>query len=323
MAKGIREHGNAAIPAANAMPDLKVQLEKTVFYPGQRVSGVVTATVAQPAHVRGIRVRLVGVERVQVHYGRQTKWIKTPSVDQEVVLVGRDRLPDAGAVIVDTWDTILQRGTHAKLLPGEYVYPFSIPIPGHTPPTYTGKITAVDYRLEITVDRTLRRSRKQVIPLTVVPAVRELSAATVSLSTFSGKPSADGTKMENRLDVRLDRGEYAPGGVISGEYTAQIVSGGTLESLVITLRAKEETYARGGSGNEQWDVARLRISFENSRSGLQKGKFSLDIPDNLPPSISGRTFALTYGLDFRIAASEVPGLSLQADIDITSPPQQV
>lgn len=309
-------------PTDDAMPDVRVQLHRPGFYPGQRVAGIVTLNLSHPTQLRGLRIRLTGTEQVQVQFGRQARWVAASTVDQEVVLVGRERLPDVGAVVVDTWDTVLERTCRTVLRPGEYIYPFSIPLPSHAPPSYQGRIARVSYKLELVLDRPLKQSRVISVPFQVLSPGREGTIYPLSLS-ISGRDSAVN---ENRarspkvlFSVELPQQEFSAGGSVTGEYFVENPEAELVEGVVVTLRAREETFAQGGSGSEQWDVVRVRIPFKDITAPVQKGEINLQVPVNVVPSISGRTFTLSYNLEVRLAAPQSSDLTLRAQVGITPP----
>jgi hypothetical protein len=305
------------------MPDIHIQLDKTDFYPGQRVAGVVVLHLLRPLRLRGMRIRLVGMEQVRVQYGRQVKWTAAANIDQEVVLAGRERLPDMGAAIVDAWDTILQRSKHTRLLPGEYIYPFSIPIPSHAPASHKGKIARVDYRLQLTLDEPMKSSRVETMPLTVLPPGRDSTGYALALSVDGSELSSKGIHTKGssvRFSIQLDRQDFWSGRCVTGTYTVENPDGEPLDGLVVSLKCREETYAEGGSGSEQWDVSRQRFNFEDKTAATQKGEISLQIPESATPSIAGRTFALTYSLDFRLIVPKSSDLLLEAQIGILPQP---
>ena len=133
---------------------LRIDIERTVYFPGETVSGCLHVNVVRPREVAALRLRLVYKEWVDLRRantqgsGEVVAKQRVPLFKQLLTLEGCTKalstaLKDgsrimSSSVAVRTQSTGLQHGPpFIKVAPGKYQYPFEFHLPEWLPPTFS------------------------------------------------------------------------------------------------------------------------------------------------------------------------------------------
>ncbi|XP_059473861.1 arrestin domain-containing protein 17-like isoform X2 [Neocloeon triangulifer] len=138
------------------MEELKIVLEKAVFFARQNVSGTISLRNNQPLKFRGVTLNLTGKAKASWSEsdgdGSSTYSKKEPYFRQQSLLVGSGR----EEMVVDG---------------GQHRYPFNFNLPRDIPSSFEGEHGYVRYCLSAVVDRPWRSDLETTVPLNVVALV--------------------------------------------------------------------------------------------------------------------------------------------------------
>ncbi|MDO8683232.1 MAG: hypothetical protein Q7N50_07115 [Armatimonadota bacterium] len=283
------------------MANISLELEHTTFTAGSPVCGVVTFRTGKVTPVRGLGVRLHGVEGVKQSAARQAN-VSAASrrfLRQDFVLAGRAGLESAASWISDTWNTLMGRISHTRLQPGVSRHPFCLFVPPTAVPTYDGEGIYTSYAVTAYADRPFRKEINTTIEVLITAAPKS-------------EPPHPFATTNNGLEVELDSNKLPAGGTVTGKFRLQLPQGSKAEGLRITLVRREvASYRARMKEVSKAEIAVAELEFDDQKSPLQEGTLSLQIPPGAHPSFEGHLIALRWTLRIEtqpigLAAVEAP-----------------
>lgn len=108
---------------------IDLKLDKTYFYPGDKLNGEVLLNIDEILKIRGLYIEITCVEGHIVKSGSSRGWSKETLFKKKFIMEERKQLKE-----------------------GEYNYKFEIDIPNNLPPSYEGKDIWVRWRLKTYLD---------------------------------------------------------------------------------------------------------------------------------------------------------------------------
>ncbi|MDP2439764.1 MAG: hypothetical protein Q8P67_28775 [archaeon] len=150
-------------PFSSRLPDFRIQIDTTRFFPGQVVSGLLILNVGAPYTAKTVHVTLVGVE--------ETHWTTTHSqtyTDSEGRMQTRTVTEHHGRVLSLIherkyfWIGHTHSSEHPIIQSGSYVWPFEFTLPPALPPSFKCAVGSITYGLRATVTRPLLAFNKQI-----------------------------------------------------------------------------------------------------------------------------------------------------------------
>ncbi len=152
---------------------LFIQLEHPSVRLGSQVRGTVTVQADSPIKARGLRIDIKAVAKAK------GECIEREMSDEDYYeyterTLGREEFT---AMVYKSSETI----AGGSVQPG--MYPFSVSVPLDAPPTFSGKVVSVSWRVEAVIDRAFRRDIKESAPLYVYPEAPRPEPTTVAAAS--------------------------------------------------------------------------------------------------------------------------------------------
>jgi Arrestin (or S-antigen), N-terminal domain len=250
------------------MSELRIQLERPGYRPGEDVTGTLELHLDAPRTARGIRLRIYGEEytHVRVSHGQHsvTYYDRQPILHEEIVFAGRERLATFIEGLTDVWDTVLNRIEHMELPAGVRCYPFAFSLPANAPPTYDGSAAEVEYRLLGTVDVPIRMDLRRRQDLMVYPRTEAVGRSSPVSSQYPPVEERRsiwemeiGIHPNVRATLALPRSRFRIGERIEGTLTVEDTGGALIRGVEFTLTAQEEAHAQHRVARTQRQAVRV------------------------------------------------------------------
>lgn len=268
------------------MKQIKIELFKEAFLPGDRVKGIVKLVIDKPVKARVIKLSIIGMEQTSITVG---------SGDS------RSTYHDHNFMLKQ--DVILQSPMYAEnmeLEPGSYEFRFEFSIPIYALPSYAGRHVRISYILNAKVDVPLWFDINDFREFYIFRNRKALDILKEPVHFHSnnyfipddGRPS---------FYVQLNKTGYMAGENICGSITFKNMAVGSIRKVYIRLLGEEFASAASHHRNSTEIINRIHIP----NSGIVQGipiQFRMPVPNNAPSSFEGiysnYRWAVEVGLDW-------------------------
>ena len=262
------------------MKQIRVELKKDVFLPGEKVEGRVFLSTDEPVKTRAIKVKIVGKEMTKIGSGKRRVSQTIHILEDEIILL-KDVSDDK-----------------FELQPGSHGYDFNFRIPEKVPPSYKGWNVSIEYAVEARID----------VPYWLDITDRKL------LYVLNSSKSLDSLKKQvhfcsaNFSDYSLDKPSFSAELSMSGFVTGQIIEGtvtlrnpskSKLRKVDIALSAIENASAHGRKTTVPYSVSKVNVPARDIIE-LMPVRFNLKIPKNVSSSYEGAISNLRWAVEIKL-----------------------
>lgn len=308
---------------------ISICLERERLFAGEEVRGRVILELQEPVHTRGVRLQARGIEstRITRSSGRGTSVYteERTLLKHEFVLFGRPSPATFPERLRDRWGALLRgRAQYPQLLPSRYEYEFTFPLPKRALPSYEGKHAKVRYTLQAYVDVPLGRDICCEQELRVLGPRAKMSEGRAVQVEYPGSEAGllgkvgQALRPEVRLRVILDRDVFALGETLIGSFEVLNSSGAQIRGLDLRLLAQEEARAKHQKEISRWEVTQGRLNV--SSASYHSGRFSLELPKELTPTVRGEYFRLDYKLQVSLDIAWALDIAVEVPLELMAPP---
>jgi hypothetical protein len=306
------------------MSEFSIILDRPRFQSGEEVTGVVRLQLDQPLRARGVRIRLHGEEYTHVQEGKSQVFDRRPIIDDEIALVGEERLASFVEGLADAWDTILNRVEHAVIPAGEHEYRFAFLLPPGAPPTYDGSSAEVEYRLRACVDLPVWMDLRAEAPVRVDPAPETVGNSRPSSGQYP-RPEGEGGFWKGigavirpgvRATLLLPRSRYGAGETLEGELAVEETGGARIRGVELRLVALEEARAQTQTARLEREAASAQVPWQQEYQPGAVVPFQLPSPPGIIPTLLRPHFSVRWFVQARLDLAFAVDVTLAAPVTI-------
>jgi sporulation-control protein spo0M len=268
------------------MKQIKIELFKEAFLPGDRVKGTVKLVIDKPVKARVIKLNVIGMEKTNITVGsgdsRRTYHDHNFMIKQDIILQS------------PMYDEDME------LQPGNYEFRFEFSIPIYALPSYAGRHARISYILNAKVDVPLWFDINDFREFYVFRNRKALDILRDPVHFQSnnyfipddGRPS---------FYVELNKIGYKSGENIMGFITLRNLAAQNIRKVYIRLLGEEFAAASNHHRNSTDIVNSINIPNNVIVRGIPV-QFRMPIPNNAPSSYEGiysnYRWAVEVGLDW-------------------------
>lgn len=279
-------------PKSLRLGSFRMNVERTVYFPGELISGAVIYNVGVPKKIRGVRVRFTGETR--------TMWSEQHGSGDH-----RRTVTYFGHVVYFNPVATLygnERGEKKdfKIPSGGYFWPFEFVLPAGIAPSFHHNIGENAYRVTGYVDIPMSIDKTVVHKLTVTCEYAQMHP-TLNLK-FAKKAKAL-LAADEKISVALAAPEVA---YMGENFPIDVTidnSQGTKEVKQILIKLKSKYYFTGHSTSEGWKTCKRKKNVcETKVAGIAgfpippgqvwSGQIAVAVPPALPPSVPDQSSPL-------------------------------
>jgi hypothetical protein len=254
-----------------AMNQLKIEVGKTEYYPGARLTGKINLATENPLETQLIKLQVSGLEktRVQAIKGQ----LSQDYSDYNYILKNEVPLIESSGM------------EEANLEPGEYEFIFEFRIPTFALPSYSGKNVDIIYKLNANVDEPNWSNITDELNFVILRNKKALNILKEPVHFHSdnyfkpddGRPS---------FYLQLSKGGYLQRETIEGNITLKNIDGSKIKSVYVRLLGKEFASAKGFHKTVLLHKSKKEIPGDSIIKGIPI-QFKFPIPENIPSSYEG------------------------------------
>jgi len=198
------------------------------------------------------------------------------------------------------------------LEPGDWDREVIVPLPPEAPPSYRSKLTVIAYTLDVRVHIPWWPDREGQYAITVrPPAARQTAAAPALYTTQKGENRG----AEPVLELSVDNGEVAQGGVLSGAVALSGLGDRHIRRIELACSTVESAFVfeKSAGGSLEVDRRSLTIHQGTPRDG-EPVPFRLGIPEDLPTSFTTPVIRVQHVLEATAVVAFGTDLVLRAPV---------
>jgi len=296
-----------------AHPTLGLHLSDQVYCAGRQLSGVVVFSCSGHCHIRSITLCVTGREMAEG--ASMPRAMRAPGefFERGALLAGIQPPRFTSERIAQMWKAFLGREPGHSICRGEHVYPFSIALPASLPPSYSGSIGRIQYKVVARAEFPLGRVITAEAGPSVAACVRSDKYGPISVC-YDGCDRRDGLGLEIELTDR----SVAPGGSITGRVVVRNPSMCEIRGVAVDIEMREWFRQAPERDGRRELIAQHEFAKVDANSVETALDFELPVPESAPPTVEGSAFALTWLLRARIESD--PPLKIRTPVTICRRP---
>lgn len=221
----------------------------------------------------------------------------TPYDLVQLDLVNEHFTGQRAGVPVERWRLRAELARNGELTPGTHVMRASFALPADTPPSYSGVLVGVRYRLELTVDIPWWRdvNERYVLPVLPRPVDRAPRRPVAATSLRGNEPF---------VEISLDDAAFAPGDVLTGSLAVGNVGRDQIRGVTLALAAFEEDRLHRAV---PWESLRYTAKIDaDDAGGGHEIPIRLAVPSAAATSFACAQCGLGWAFEVQVALRGAP-----------------
>lgn len=311
-AEPLHQSGGAALqcgsrnPKESLVAEIRIKSTSNELIPGQSSRIPVIVVLAEPLRVRGIHATFHGAEETKATYttyNAATKSTQTQTavecidiVNEDHVLLGREQHGFFGNM-ADGLATLVGRGDHDVLEPGEYPFEVEVQAPSDARASFAGNKCRVFYELSVFIDIPLGRDVKALQSFQVTAASDTQGVKHDSVRTRYPEDEDRGLfdsllSPDVRVEAALADGVLQERDTVEGMLVVETPKPLPYRSIRARLIAIENTSAHGITDRHVHQGETIQVAAEGVIEGTYSKEFKLPVSSPGAKTDRGKLFSI-------------------------------
>jgi hypothetical protein len=254
------------------MKEIKIELQRAGYLPGEIVEGAVNLTIDKPVKARKVKLDVLGVEetRITVSHGKSSTTYRSKNniLKEMIVLHGP------------------QFEKNLEMEPGNYVFKFEFKIPEYALPSYNGTHAFINYQLHARVDVPFWLDIVDKKPFYIFRDRGHLNQLT-NPAHFQSKNYIQPYSKKPSFYIQLPKTGFAVGEQIECALTMKNMAATRIRKIDLRLIGQEYAWAQGYTRTISQKKHEIEIPFGDIIEGVTR-IYYIQIPSDTQSSYEGR-----------------------------------